>query len=112
MEDQQMAVEYCQIMDQVVTQQPARFVSGLAAEAKVVDQMLQVSLRDGRIISIPLEWVPFLADATHEQKRRVAIQSGGAELHWPDIGASLPILGLLAGSDPCSYCWYRTSHFG
>ena len=107
-----MAAEYCQIMDRVVTHQPVRFVSGLAMEAKVVGEMLQVSLRDGRIVSLPLDWFPFLAGATTEQQTKVAIQSGGDELLWPEIGASLPIVQLLAGSDPCSFCWYRTSHFG
>ena len=107
-----MTVAYCQMQNEVKSSQPTIYVSRLAMEAKIVDQILQVFLRDGRIIAVPLDWFSFLVDATPAQRANVEIQSGGAELYWPEIGVSLSVLGLLAGSDPCSYCWYRTSHFG
>jgi hypothetical protein len=111
MEDQLMNVEYCEIKEKVIPKQPVYYVSALAMDVKIVDQMLQVFLRDGRIISIPLDWISFLSDATPNQRADVEIQAGGANLYWPETGASLSVMSLLAGSDPCSYCWYRVSHF-
>lgn len=106
-----MTIEYCEIKEKLVSRQPVFYVSTLAMEVKIVDQMMQVFLRDGRIISVPLDWISFLSDALPEQRANVEIQAGGANLSWPEIGASLSVMGLLAGSDPCSNCWYRTSHF-
>ena len=106
-----MSLEYCQIQESVVTRQPVLYVSGLAMDVKIVDQMVQVSLRDGRIISVPMDWFSFPVQASPAQLANVKIQSGGADLYWPDLDVSLPVIGLLAGSDPCSYCWYRLSHF-
>ncbi len=106
-----MSAEYYQTQEKVISRQPVFYVSGLAMDAKAVDGMLQVSLRDGRIISVPLEWFSFPVEVTAEQFADVKIQAGGAELYWPAIDMTLPIVGLLAGSDPCSYCWYRLSHF-
>ncbi len=48
-----MAVEYCEIKEKVIPRQPVYYVSALAMDVKVVDQMLQVCLRDGRIIVSP-----------------------------------------------------------
>jgi len=106
-----MAVEYCEIKENIVSRQPVYYVSALAMDVNVVDQMLQVSLRDGRKLTVPLEWISLLHSATRSQRANVEIQDGGASLYWPEIGASLSVTGLLAGSDPCSNCWYRISHF-
>jgi Protein of unknown function (DUF2442) len=111
MEDQLMTIEYCELKEKVVTKQPVFYVSTLATEVKIVDQMLQVFLRDGRIVSAPLDWISFLKSATPSQRADVEIQDGGATLLWPETGACLSVMGLLAGSDPCSNCWYRVSHF-
>jgi hypothetical protein len=111
MEDQQMTIECCEINEKILSKPPVFFVSTLAMEVKIVDQMLQVFLRDGRIISVPLEWISLLSDATPAQRANVEILEGGANLYWPETGACLSVMGLLAGSDPCSNCWYRVSHF-
>ena len=106
-----MTVGYCEIKEKIISRQPVYYVSALAMEVKIVDQMLQVCLRDGRIIGVPLDWISFLSGSTPAQQVNVEIQDGGASLCWPEIGANLSIIGLLAGSDPCSNCWYRISHF-
>jgi hypothetical protein len=111
MEDQSMSVEYCEIKEKVISRQPVYYVSALAIDVKVVDQMLQVCLRDGRIITVPLDWISLLSEATPNQRANVEIQDGGASLYWPETGAYLSVTGLLAGSAPCSNCWYRISHF-
>jgi hypothetical protein len=111
MEEQSMNVEYYEIKEEVIPRQPVYFVSALAMDVRIVDQMLQVCLRDGRIITVPLDWISILNDATPNQRANVEIQAGGASLYWPELGVDLSVTGLLAGSDPCSNCWYRISHF-
>ncbi len=106
-----MSTAYCEIKEKVLSEQPVFYVSTLAVEAKIVDKMLQVYLRDGRIISVPLDWISLLNDATPTQRAHVEIREEGANLYWPETGAYLSVMGLLAGSDPCSNCWYRVSHF-
>ena len=106
-----MTVEYYELKEQVVAKSPVYFVSTLAVEAKIVDQMLHVQLRDGRIIGVPLNWFSFLDNTSPAQQANVEIQAGGANLYWPETGVSLSVMGLLAGADPCSNCWYRISHF-
>jgi hypothetical protein len=106
-----MSVEYCEMKEEVVIRRPVFYVSTLAMEVKIAGQMLQVFLRDGRIIAVPLDWISFLHGATSMQQANVEILAGGANLYWPEIGASITVTGLLAGSDPCSNCWYRVSHY-
>jgi hypothetical protein len=110
-EDQQMTIEYCELNEKVLSRQPVFYVSTLAMEVKIVDQMVQVFLRDGRVISVPLDWISLLNDATPAQQANVEIRDGGANLYWPETGVCLSVIGLLAGSDPCSNCWYRVTHF-
>ena len=63
------------------------------------DDMLWVTLTDGRIIAAPLVWFPILSSATPEQQSRYEILGGGIALHWPDIDEDLSIAGLLAGAE-------------
>jgi hypothetical protein len=58
--------------------------------------MLSVTLRDGRIISTPLEWYPRLASASPEQLAHVEL--GIAGIHWPDLDEDLSIDGMLRGA--------------
>jgi hypothetical protein len=106
-----MTLEYCEIKENIIARQPVYYVSALAMDVNTVDEMLHVSLRDGRKLAVPLDWIPFLQGATPAQRANVEVQDGGASLYWPEMGADLSVTGLLAGSDPCSNCWYRISHF-
>lgn len=47
--------------------------TALAKAVKFADDMLQVSLTDGRIISAPIIWFPLLHEATPEQRERYEI---------------------------------------
>lgn len=49
------------------------------------DDAISVSLRDGRVISVPLVWYPRLLDATAAQRNNWKIAGGGYGIHWPDI---------------------------
>lgn len=60
-----------------------------------VDNMI-VSLEDGRVISVPLEWFPRLLHASEDQRRAVRISHHGHGLHWDQIDEDLTVAGLLA----------------
>ena len=59
---------------------------------------LSVSLKDGRIISVPLAWYPKLLHATPEHLNNWKIAGGGYGIHWPDLDEDLSTEGLLRGA--------------
>jgi hypothetical protein len=74
-----------------------------AADERVLDvafndDALSVSLRDGRVISVPLVWYPRLLKATPAQRKNWKIAGGGYGIHWPDIDEDLSTEGLLRGA--------------
>lgn len=62
------------------------------------DDALSVSLRDGRVISVPLVWYPRLLHATPAQRKNWKIAGGGFGIHWPDVDEDLSTEGLLRGA--------------
>ena len=62
------------------------------------DDAFSVSLRDGRVISVPLAWYPRLLNATPAQRKNWNIAGGGYGIHWPDIDEDLSTAGLLRGA--------------
>jgi hypothetical protein len=77
--------------------------SASAADQRVLDvefgdDALSVSLRDGRVITVPLVWFPRLFNATPEQRANWKISGGGFGLHWPDVDEDLSTEGLLRGA--------------
>ena len=62
------------------------------------DDALSVSLRDGRVISVPLVWYPRLLNATPAQRKNWKIAGGGYGIHWPDVDEDLSTEGLLRGA--------------
>ena len=73
--------------------------TALAQNLKFSDDMMHVSLTDGRIISVPIIWFPLLQEATPEQREQYEIGGGGISLHWPELDEDLSVAGLLAGAD-------------
>lgn len=66
------------------------------------DRMMHVSLMDGRVISIPLSWVPQLEEASPEERELYEIDEGGASIYWQNIGEEVLVANLLAGADSSS----------
>jgi|JI10StandDraft_1071094.scaffolds.fasta_scaffold392251_2 hypothetical protein len=60
------------------------------------DNML-VSLKDGRIISIPLIWFPRLKNATIKQRKKYRLLGDGEGINWEDIDEDISVSGLLLG---------------
>jgi Protein of unknown function (DUF2442) len=77
------------------------FVSttALAQPVSFDDDMMHVSLTDGRVISVPIVWFPLLAEATPAQRVQVEIGGGGTSLHWSEIDEDLVVANFLAGAD-------------
>ena len=67
-------------------------------EVQFSDDSLSVSLRDGRVISVPLAWYPRLLRATSIQRQNWKISGGGYGIHWPDLDEDLSTEGLLRGA--------------
>ncbi len=65
---------------------------------ELTDDTLSVSLRDGRVITVPLVWYPRLLNATSAQRQNWKIAGGGYGLHWPDLDEDLSTEGLLHGA--------------
>jgi hypothetical protein len=77
--------------------------SAITADERVLDvafseDALSVSLRDGRVISVPLVWYPRLLNATPAQRKNWEIAGGGYGIHWPEIDEDLSTEGLLRGA--------------
>ena len=73
--------------------------SALAKTVKFKDEMMEIHLTDGRIISVPIIWFPLLHEATAEQREGYEIGSGGASLHWEEIDEDISVAGLMAGGE-------------
>ena len=63
------------------------------------DEMMHVSLVDGRIISVPIIWFSSLHGATGVQRENCEISPAGIGIHWPDLDEDLSVAGLMAGVD-------------
>ena len=50
--------------------------TALAQSIEFADDLMQVSLTDGRIISVPVIWFPLLHEATPEQRAQYEIGGG------------------------------------
>lgn len=60
---------------------------------------LVVHLKDGRTLTVPLEWFPRLRDATEDQRRRWEFIGDGYGIHWPEIDEDISVPGLLGLPD-------------
>ena len=71
------------------------------ADVKVTDAQLEVRLRDGRTIAVPLNWFPRLAVADPAARATWELSAAGLGIHWPLIDEDLSVEGLLRsrGSD-------------
>lgn len=66
--------------------------------AAVQEDRLWVTLADGRMVVTPLDWYPFLVDATSEQRSNVQLKWNA--VWWPDLDEGLSIEGMLKGVNP------------
>ena len=60
---------------------------------------LLLQLQDGRGISVPLEWLPRLKNASDEDRRNYHLVDGGEEIRWPALDEDLSVPALLGLPD-------------
>lgn len=68
----------------------------LATQVSFSATALRVVLVDGREISIPLEWLPRLREATAQQREKWEFIGDGVGIHWPDLDEDVLVEDLLA----------------
>jgi hypothetical protein len=59
-----------------------------------VEKMI-VFLKDGRAVSIPLEWFSSLRDASTEDLNNRRLIGGGEGIHWEDLDEDLLVSELV-----------------
>lgn len=71
--------------------------SNVAKKISFTPEMLIVSLIDGRIIEIPLDYFPSLRDANEAQRNEWRFIGGGIGIHWEEIDEDISVENLLKG---------------
>ena len=67
---------------------------------KFDDDLLWVSLSDGRVIGTPLAWYPRLLRA--DRAAREAFQVSAFGIHWEGLDEDISVAGLQAGREDMS----------
>ena len=70
-------------------------IQPLAVDVACSNEALQVTLADGREISVPLEWYPRLLDATPKDRNNWTLIGGGLGIHWEDLDEDVTVESLL-----------------
>ena len=72
--------------------------TALAKSLEFDDTMMRVIFTDGRVLSVPLQWLPALHRASPVQRKQYENAGGGISLHWPELDEGLSVAGLWAGA--------------
>ena len=63
----------------------------------VSDEFITATLKDGRVISVPLAWSWRLSDAAPAQRSKYEIIGDGEGVHWEDVDEDISAEGMLSG---------------
>ena len=77
--------------------QPAA-ASDQVVAVDIRDNKVYITLADGRVIGNPLDWHPWLAQATPEQRANVEMYVLSA--YWPDLDDGIDVVEMLKGIPP------------
>ncbi len=69
----------------------------VATEINFTEDSFELTLADGRKLSVPYELVPSLARANKEQRENAVLLGMGTGIHWPEIDEDLSVEGLILG---------------
>lgn len=73
-------------------------VDDAVAVGVVIDEReLHVRMKDGRTISVPLDWFPRLVDASAEDRADWRLIGAGEGIHWRRLDEDVSIAALLRG---------------
>jgi hypothetical protein len=69
----------------------------VAIDVTIDDRELCVRIKDGRTISVPLDWFPRLAAATAAERADWRLIGEGEGIHWRGLDEDISIPALLRG---------------
>ncbi len=75
---------------------------GAEPRAQVIEFVsdgLIVHLKDGRTLTVPLEWFPRLRDASEGDRLNFALYADGYAIRWPTLDEDISVPGLLGLPD-------------
>lgn len=67
----------------------------IATDVRLDKHKICVHLKDGREISVPLDWFPPLKAASPKQRKNWRLIGGGIGIHWPDLDEDISVSALL-----------------
>lgn len=71
--------------------------TALASNVRVTRELIEVTLHDGRLLAVPVDWYPRLASAKPTERARWRLIGRGEGIHWPDLDEDISVAGLLGG---------------
>lgn len=74
------------------------FLGPEAITVSVTDSTINIELKDGRSLSVPISWYPRLEHATKAERDNWALTGSGIGIHWPDIDEDISVEALVAGT--------------
>jgi hypothetical protein len=69
-----------------------------ATKARFEENILYISLSDGREVSLPIDridWLAWLAQATPEQRANWSLEPGGYAIYWEDLDDGIEVCHIL-----------------
>lgn len=69
----------------------------VAVEISFSNDMICLTLDDGREIRTPLEFYPRLARANQKQLSNFRLMGGGTGIHWNDLDEDLSVESIVLG---------------
>jgi hypothetical protein len=70
-------------------------LESLATDVRFDKKNVHVRLKDGREISVPLEWFPRLKEASPKQRKNWRLIGKGIGIHWPELDEDISVSALL-----------------
>jgi hypothetical protein len=68
-----------------------------ANELSFDNNMMWVTLVDGRKLGVPLAYFPRLLAATPQQRQQYEFSGNGTGIHWDELDEDISVQGLLMG---------------
>ena len=68
-----------------------------ATKVVVSKDALTVELADGTAIEAPIEWFPWLLDASAKAIAKFEITDEGRQIEWSELGEKVSLSGLFRG---------------
>jgi len=81
-----------------MTTSTREFDGPAATRVTVTDATIDVELKDGRSLSVPLAWYPRLEHATQAERDNRALTGFGLGIHWPDVDEDISVEALVNGT--------------